>query len=189
MSTSCLGAAELKCFEALTHSSGFRFSLQVQHAWCARRVVNEGLLTLSILREDVRLTLLAAWMKSTETLLDFISQQLPDPSAELAMCRFEQLTFRAHHASVSFVAPDPSGFDPRRLIRRSDAADLALFENGAVLLVAPGVKSLYRSASPDEKRLWARLLTSARTVSLIEEGFPRATIEGLLQVGALEFAC
>ncbi len=192
MNPLALRAAERTCFEALMHSSGYCFSMPVQYAWCRRRLVNEGLLTLSVLQDDLRLSLLAAWMRSADadTLLDFMSQQLPDPSAELEMCRFEQFTRRAHQAAATCKAPQPAArLDERRVIQRADAAGLAFFHNEPALLVAPGLRSLCRSAKSGEKRLWARLLAPCRVVALLEEGFPREMIEGLLQVGALEFTC
>ena len=109
MQTYSLGVPERACFEALIYGSGFRFTSQVQHSWCARRALNEGLLTLSILRDDVRERLLADWSESPDNLLDFIASQLPDPSAELAVCRFEQLAMRAYRAAATFKAvSDPS---------------------------------------------------------------------------------
>jgi hypothetical protein len=151
--------------------------------------VNEGLLTLSILRDDVRLRLLGAWMSSRDTLLDFIARQLPDPSAELAVCRFEQLSLRAHSGAASFRSPDPASFDPRRVVRRALHAGLAVFHDEPALLVAPGLKSLCRIASPFEKQLWARLATPSGADVLIQEGRPREVIEDMLHVGALEYAC
>ena len=189
MNTFCLGDAERTCFHALEHSAGFRFSLNVQYSWCARRPVNEGLLTLSILRDDVRLRLLGAWMSSRDTLLDFIARQLPDPSAELAVCRFEQLSLRAHSGSASFRSPDPASFDPRRVVRRALYAGLAFFHDEPALLVAPGLKPLCRVACPEEKQLWARLTTPSLVGVLLQEGHPLETIEDMLQVGALEYAC
>jgi hypothetical protein len=189
MNTHCLGAAERACFEALNHGSGFRFSGQVQHAWCARRAVNEGLLTLSILRPDVRLSLLAAWVRSADSLLDFIARELPDPSVELAICRFEQLALRAHRASISFEAPDPARFDSQRVLRRADAAGLVCFPDGPALLVAPGLRSLCRVATSTERRVWALSTTPCRAGAWIEAGLSRPTIQELLQVGALELAC
>jgi hypothetical protein len=189
MHTFGVEAVEQSCFEALGDSTGFRFSSQLQHSWCTRRAVNEGLLTLSILRDEVRLSLLAAWMKSGDTLLDFIEGQLPDPSAELAVCRFEQLSLRAHRAAASFKAPDPTLFDLRVVLQRGRDAGLAFFHDEPALLVAPGLNSLCRRVSPLERRLWARLAVPSRMASLIDEGLPREAIEGMLQVGALELAC
>jgi hypothetical protein len=184
-----LEVPEQACFAALIHGSGFHFTSQVQHSWCARRAVNEGLLTLSILRDDVRQSLLMAWTRSTDSLLDFIAGHLPNPSAELAVCRFEQLAMRAHHAAAGFKAPHPALFDPRRVLRRGGDAGLAAFPDGRALLVAPGMTSLCRIASPTEKRVWARLATRCPAAALIEEGLPREVMEGMLRIGALEYAC
>jgi hypothetical protein len=180
---------ERACFEALIQGSGFRFTSQVQHSWCARRAVNEGLLTLSILRDDIRQSLLANWTRSADNLLDFIERQLPDPSAELAVCRFEQLAMRAHRAAANFKAPDRALFDSRRVLKRGDHAGLAVFQESRALLVAPGMTALCRIASPHEKRIWARLATRCRTAALLEEGLPRETMEGMLRIGAVEYTC
>ena len=189
MNTNCRDAAKRTSLETLHHGSGFRFSGEVLHSWCARRAVNEGLLTLSILRDDVRLTLLAGWMRSADSLLDFIARRLPDRSAELAVCRFEQLTLRAHQASRSFKAPVSTSIDSRQVLQRSDAAGMAFFQEGSALLVAPGLSSLYRVASAQEERLWVRLATPTGAAALIEESFPQQTIVDMLWVGALTLAC
>jgi len=189
MQTYSLGVPERACFEALIYGSGFRFTSQVQHSWCARRAVNEGLLTLSILRDDVRQRLLADWNESPESLLDFIASQLPDPSAELSVCRFEQLAMRAHRGAATFKAPDRALFDSRRMLTRGENAGLAVFEEGRSLLVAPGMTALCRPASPYEKRIWARLAMRCRLAALLEEGIPRETLEGMLRIGAVQYAC
>ena len=203
MNAFCLSAEEHSFFEALEHSSSLRFSRQVQHSWCARRAVNEGLLTLSILQQDVRVSLLAKWMKSAETLLDFLAWQLPDPSAELAVCRFEQLTLRARRAAESFKAPDlrvglmgqpcrPMGqavVNPRSVITRAEDAGLAFLECDPSLLIAPGLKSVCRVASPQEKQLWAALAIPSTAASLTGKGFMPETIVDMLGIGALELAC
>jgi hypothetical protein len=189
MNRSCLGTAERTCFEALEASSGFRFTRHVQYSWCTRRAVNEGLLTLSILRDDVRLSLLGEWMRSAENLLDFVAKQLPDPSPELSVCCFERLALRAHSASHYFKAPDPACFDTRRVVQRSRDAGLVVFPDEPTLLVAPGLPSLSRIAPLPERQLWARLALPSRIALLIEEGLRRETIEGMLRVGALEYTC
>jgi hypothetical protein len=189
MNTYSLEVPERACFAALIHGSGFRFTSQVQHSWCTRRAVNEGLLTLSILRDDVRQSLLTAWTNSADSLLDFIARQLPDPSAELTVCRFEQLALRAHRAAAGFKAPDQALFDPRRILKRGADAGLAAFPEGRALLVAPGMTALCRIASPSEKRLWARLETRCPAAALLEEGLPREAMQGMLRIGALEYAC
>jgi hypothetical protein len=189
MNSYSLEVPEQACFAALIHGSGFHFTSQVQHSWCTRRAVNEGLLTLSILRDDVRQSLLAAWTKSADNLLDFIAGHLPDSSAEMAVCRFEQLALRAHRAAAGFKAPDRAQFDPRRILKRGEDAGLATFPEGRALLVAPGMTALCRLASPFEKRLWARLETRCPAAALIEEGLPREALEGMLRIGALAYAC
>jgi hypothetical protein len=189
VNTCSLDVPERACFAALIQGSGFRFTSQVQHSWCARRAVNEGLLTLSILRDDVRQSLLAAWSQSGDSLLDFIAKQLPDPSSELAVCRFEQLALRAHRAAASFKAPNPALFDPRRLLKRGDNAGLAVFPEGRALLVAPGMTALCRLASPPERRLWAWLAMRCPASALMEEGLSREAMEGMLRIGAVEYAC
>ena len=189
MNSYSLEVPERACFAALIHGSGFRFTSQVQHSWCTRRAVNEGLLTLSVLRDEVRQSLLMAWTKSADNLLDFIAGHLPDPSAELAVCRFEQLALRAHRAAASFRPPDPAQFDPRRVLKRSEDAGLAVFPESRALLVAPGMTAVCRLASPQEKRIWARLETRCPAAALIEEGLPREAMEGMLRIGALEYVC
>jgi hypothetical protein len=189
MTTSCLGEAERTCFDALQQSSGFRFSMSVQHAWCARRAVNEGLLTLSVLRDDVRLRLLGAWMSSRDTLLDFIARELPDPSAELAVCRFEQLIQLANSCAPAFTSSPRPVFDAQRSLRRTLHAGLVTFRDEPALLVAPGFRALCRVATTHEKLLWARLATPVKAAVLLEQGFPRGAIEGLLRVGALDYVC
>jgi hypothetical protein len=189
MNTYSLEVPERACFAALIHGSGFHFTSQVQHSWCTRRAVNEGLLTVSILRDDVRQGLLAAWTKSADSLLDFIARHLPDPSVELTVCRFEQLALRARRAAAGFKAPDRALFDPRRTLKRGEDAGLAAFPEGRALLVAPGMTALCRIASPFEKRLWARLETRCPAAALLEEGLPREAMEAMLRIGALEYAC
>lgn len=189
MNSYSLEVPERACFAALIHGSGFQFTSQVQHSWCTRRAVNEGLLTLSVLRDEVRQSLLAAWTKSADNLLDFIAGNLPDASAELAVCRFEQLALRAHRATANFRPPDPALFDPRRILKRSEYAGLAVFPESRALLVAPGMTALCRLASPHEKRVWARLETRCPAAALIEEGLSREAIESMLRIGALEYVC
>jgi hypothetical protein len=189
MSPYCLEVPERACFAALIDGSGFQFTSRVQHSWCTRRAVNEGLLTLSILRDDIRQGLLAAWSNSADTLLDFIARQLPDPSAELTVCRFEQMALRAHRAAADFKSPDQAMFDSRRLLKRGEDAGLAVFPDGRALLIAPGMTALCRIASPFEKRLWARLANRCPAAALIEEGLPREAMEGMLRIGALDYVC
>jgi hypothetical protein len=183
--------------------------------------VNVGLLALSILRDDARRKLLASWINSgggttsffaaeADALLEFIAQQLPDPSPELAVCRFEQFTLRAGDRSCSFRAPDPALLEPKRMICRAYHGGVVLFQgdvaailgtrrprdalplrcSGAetALLVAPGLQPVWRMASRYEERLWARLDTASSVAALLEEGYPSDVISTMLHIGALEYA-
>lgn len=215
-----LGEAERACIEALPQSAGFRFTVAVQRSWCARRTVNAGLLALSILCDDTRRRLLDEWINSgggtssffaaeADALLDFIADQLPETSPELAVCRFEQLTLRASNQVSSFKAPDQGPLDSQRAVRRARHAGVVLFHGqpdlilGALLqrkplpavsaevtalLVAPGLQPLCRIASAHEKELWIRLGAPTAVTALVRDGCPCEVIQTLLHVGALEYA-
>jgi len=214
------GDAERACVDAPPQSAGFRFTVAVQRSWCARRAVNAGLLALSILRDDTRRRLLDAWINSgggtssffaveADALLDYIAEQLPDPSPELTLCRFEQLTLRANHRASFFKAPDRALFDPQRLIRRAHHAGVLLFHGKSdlllnallqrkplpdfslevtALLIAPGLQPLCRIASAHEKELWMALTMPTAAAGLLGDGFRRDVMQTLLHVGALEYA-
>jgi hypothetical protein len=166
------------CFSALEHCCGFRFPTSVQHSWHERRAVNEGLLTLSILREDVRLRLLAAWMKTGEGLLEFIAGQLPESSAELAVCHFERLYRTAYNQANTFAAPDPARFGPQEVVQRAPCAGVVCLRQEPSVLVAQ-----------PEMSIWDRVIGPTRIRDLIQEGYERPWIASLLQIGALEYAC
>jgi hypothetical protein len=200
--------------------AGVRFTAAVQRSWGTRRPVNAGLLALSTLQGDVRRRLLGAWMESgggtasffaveADSLLDFIAEQLPDPSPELAFCRVEQLTLRATHRASDFEAAVAAPFDPRRAVRRSCHAGLVLFPGGhdlilskllqfeplpvrqgvvTPLLVAPGSRPLCRIASPVEHEIWTQLTHPMAVGALMQNGSPIESIETMLLVGALEYA-
>jgi hypothetical protein len=214
------GDAEQACVDAPPQSAGFRFTVAVQRSWCARRAVNAGLLALSILRDDTRRRLLDAWIHSgagtsaffaveADALLDYIAEQLPDPSAELTLCRFEQLTLRANHRAGFFKAPDRALFDPQRLMRRAHHAGVLVFHGKpdlllnallqrkplpgfslevTALLIAPGLQPLCRIATAHEKELWMALTMPTVAADLLGDGFRRDVMQTLLHVGALEYA-
>jgi hypothetical protein len=215
-----LGREERGCPETLPQSAGFRFTVAMQRSWCARRTVNPGLLALSILRDDARRRVLDAWINSgagtssffaaeADALLDFIAEQLPDASRELAVCRLEQLTLRANHRAGSFIAPDRTLFGPQRIVRRAPHAGVVLFHGEldlilstllqrkplaafsfgvTALLVAPGMQPRCRIASSDEHELWMRLTDPTAAATLVRGGSPRDVIETMLHIGALEYA-
>jgi hypothetical protein len=210
----CLRTEERACLDTLRQSAGVRFTWALKRSWCARRAVNVGLLALSILRDDTRRSLLASWINSgggttsffaaeADALLDFIAAQLPDPSPELAICRFEQLTLRAGDRSTSFKSPDPALLEPRRIVRRGQHGGVVLFEgdvdailsalpiraSGATtLLVAPGLQPVWRIASHHEAELWTRLVAPSAVSTLLQEGCPGDVISTMLHIGALEYA-
>jgi hypothetical protein len=107
-----LGDAKQSCSDALPQNAASRFAAALQRSWRDGRAVNAGLLAVSIMRDDARRSLLAAWADSggatssffaaaADALLDSIANQLPDPSHELAACRLEQQTLRAHDNAVN----------------------------------------------------------------------------------------
>src|SRR5467141_2967 len=109
---------------ASSRNAGVRFTAAVERSWGARRPVNAGLLALSTLQGDVRRRLLGAWTESgggtasffaavADSLPDFIAEQLPEPSPELALCRIEQLTLRATHRASAFEEPDSALLHPQ----------------------------------------------------------------------------
>jgi hypothetical protein len=209
--------------DASPHSTGVRCNAAVQRSWGARRPVNAGLLALSTLRGDVRRSLLGAWMQSggrtaafftaeADSLVDFIAQQLPDPSPELALCRVEQLTLRAAYRASAFEAPDPALLNTQCVIQRACHAGVVPFPGGSELilsrllpleslpfgawevtplLVAPGMQPLCRVASHLEHEIWTRLIRPAAVHTLVGNGASLdaiGTIGTLLRIGALEYA-
>ena len=206
--------------EASSRGAGIRFTAAVERSWGTRRPVNAGLLALTTLQGDVRRRLLGAWTESgggtasffaavADSLLDFIAEQLPDPSPELALCRVEQLTLRATHQAGTFEAPDPALLDPQRVVRQACHAGVVLFPGGSdlilskllqretlracsrnatPLLVAPGLQPLCRIASPAEHGIWTRLAHPTAVNALVRNGCPIEAIEPMLRIGAIEYA-
>jgi len=206
--------------EASSRSAGVQFSAAVERSWAARRPVNAGLLALSTLQGDIRRRLLCAYVDSgggtasffaavAESLLDFIAEQLPDPSPELALCRVEQLTLRATHRASAFETPDLASLDPRRPLRQGRHAGMVVFprgceliltkllqrepppaysRNATPLLVAPGSQPLCRAASPAEHQIWTRLIHPTAANILVQNGCPIEAIETMHRIGALEYA-
>jgi hypothetical protein len=205
---------------ASSRNAGVRFTAAVERSWGARRPVNVGLLALSTLQSDVRRRLLGAWTESgggtasffaavADSLLDFIAEQLPEPSPELALCRVEQMTLRATHRASAFEAPDSALLNPQRVVRQAGHAGLVLFPAGSdlilskllqreplaacsrkptPLLVAPGLQPLCRVASPIEYEIWTRLAQPTAVNALVRNGCPIEAIESMLRIGALEYA-
>ena len=201
-------------------TEGVRFAAAVQRSWSARRPVNAGLLALATLGDDVRRHLLRAWMESgngtaslfaaeADSLLDFIAEQLPDSSPELALCRVEQLTLRASQHASAFEAPNPAELVPQRVVRRACDAGVVLFPGGSdrilskllqlellpaawrdatALLVAPGSHPLCRIASHHEQEIWSRLTHATAVHALVRNNGSIIAVGTMLQIGALEYA-
>jgi hypothetical protein len=206
--------------DASLQSAGVQFTGAVHRSWGSRRPVNAGLLALSILQGDVRRRLLGDWMESgggsaslfaadADSLLDFIAEQLPDPSPELALCRIEQLTLRASHRASAFEPPDPALLEAQCVVRRNCHAGVVLFPGGSKLIlskllpfeslaacsrevtplmVAPGLQPLCRIASRAEYEIWTRLTRPTAVHALVRNGGSLDVIGTLLRICALEYA-
>jgi hypothetical protein len=190
-----LDTQERECLEALRPTAAFQFTRAVQRSWCEQRAANAASLTLSVLPDDMRRGVLEKWVDSgggtlsffgaeADALLDFIAEQLLDPSTELYICRLEQITLRASIQATCFQAPDLALFDLWRPVRRARHAGMV-----TTLLIAPGLDGVQRVASPEEQLLWERLTVPATAATLLQEGYWRDSIETLLQIGALEYGC
>jgi hypothetical protein len=143
-----------------------------------------------------------------EALLEFLAQRLPDPSHELAACRFEQASLRANQGAAEFVVPDLGDLDLTRCsMRRGRHAGMVLFhgEPDAILsallerrplppissqamamLFGPGLDRLCRTADAAEVELWERLAAPAAFSTLLWEGYRRDVIEAMLHGGVIE---
>lgn len=143
----CLDERERSCVETLSHSDGFRFTVDVQRSWCVGRTMNAGTLTLSILADDVRRPLLEAWAYhgggtssffagEADALFDFIAARLHDPSHELTVCKFERATLRANERAAVFISPELGQLDAFGCaLRRGVYAGMVFFHGdaGAIL--------------------------------------------------------
>jgi hypothetical protein len=188
-----LDATERECLDTLPATPGFRFTREVQRSWCESRAANAAYLTLSILSDASRRAILDEWVRSgggtasffgseAEGLLNFIAQRLPAPSRELNVCRFEQAVIRASIQSSGFRPP--ALLDKAHEVRRARHASLVM-----TLLIAPGLMSLHRAVSLQERLLWDRLAAPVAVGTLEAEGFAQDLLEAMLHIGALEYAC
>jgi hypothetical protein len=190
-----LDAHEQECLQSLQPTAGFEFTRAVQRSWCEQRAANAASMTLSILPDELRRSLLDEWVNlgggtlsffgaEADALLDFIAGHLRDPSTELNICRLEQTTLRASIHATSFEPPSPSLFDRQRTLRRAHNAGLV-----TALLIAPGLDRFHRVATPVEHLLWERTAVPVTTGTLLQAGYPRELLESMLHIGALEYAC
>ena len=199
----CLDAGERSCLETLPQSAGFRFTVEVQRSWCVGRTLNAGFMTLSILADDVRRSLVDQWTNSgggtssffdaeADALFDFIADRLPDPSHELTACRFEQATLRANEKAADFAPPELVRLDaPLCTLRRGRHAGMMLFHGdpGPILdalwtrkplpPVSPEVTAIL--VCPGLDRLWR--LASVTEVRLWEKLAAPFSLAALLREG------
>lgn len=142
-----------------------------------------------------------------DAFLGFLSERLPDPSHALSLCRFERAVLRAAQVSSEFVAPDTRRIDTaRRIATSADAALISFFADpgllvaaargGAALpplaqraqlvLIAPNLPELARSAQPAEESLWRALAAPISVTQLERLGHPREVVGHFLTIGAAE---
>lgn len=134
-----LDTTEHSYIQALTESTGFRFTVSIQRSWCIGRAEKAASLTLSILAKDERQRLLDEWINSgagtrsfyaieADAFLDFIIEHLNNPSHELTVCQLEQATLRASNGTNYFAAPNLLRLnDPNCSLRRGSYAGLVRF--------------------------------------------------------------
>ena len=174
----------------LSATNGYRFTVDVQRSWCCGRAAKSAQLTLSALSTEQRSDLLSKWVNSgggtasfygieAESFLTFISKHLPNPSHELTICQFEQVTQRIISYNSDFGSTDFSGhFTPASRLQRGRSAGLVWFyaepnhvlgsllnhqllpplsSEGIPIIFSSGIEGLYRRAVGDEANLWERL--------------------------------
>jgi len=145
-----------------------------------------------------------------DALLEFIAEQLPDPSPELAVCRFEQLTLRANDAASSFTAPDRPLFElrahrsagtpmrawvlfhgePDMILNALLASKAAagLFTRGDASVGRAGIEARVPHCLPARAGVMEQAGRPMVSTALQQDRCSRDAIETMLHVGALEFA-
>lgn len=214
-----LTPAERDQLVALSATKGFRFTVDVQRSWCCGRAAKSAQLTLSTLSTEQCSELLLKWVNSgggtasfyrveAEGFLTFISKHLPNPSHELTICQFEQVTQRITSSVSDFVLTDFSGhLTPASRLQRGRLAGLVWFyaepndlldrvqnhqplpplsAKGIPLIFGAGIDGLCRRADRNETNLWKRLEKYETVAVLLREGCQIKAIEYLLLAGVLE---
>lgn len=216
-----LDESQRRYFDDLRTTAGFSLYAGIQRSWCIGRAAKSARLTLSVLPPEKRQLLLEQWVDAgggthsfyeveSESFLDFISRQLPDPSHELTVCQLEQATLRANLGVAELAAADASPLiDLTRIVRRGAYARLVyvhgdpqallasiennepmppLSENPVLLMFSPGLPHLWHEPSAEELNLWKSLATPTPASKLIGTGHSPDTIERLLRQGTIEYA-
>ena len=171
-----LDEREQHYFDNLRDTDEFRFYASVQRSWCIARAAKGASLTLSLLPQEKRESLLDEWVDSgagassfhnveAELFLDFIGKRLPDPSHELTVCQFERATLRANNGASHFVAPDASALDdPDCVLRRGRYA--------ALVRLYTALDRLFNAVQNQEQ-----LPDSPVMLVLFSPGLPRLCVE------------
>jgi hypothetical protein len=210
-----LAAGEDASLVALAETPGFRFTQDVLRSWCVGRAAKGARLTLSLLPVTERQRLLDEWVSigggtgsffaaEADAFLDFIAEQLPDPSHIGTLCRVEQATLRASEGVGHFAWHEAPGgvlrvgrysalvrfhAEPHVLLAalRGEAPLPPLSPDAIPMLFGAGLEGLCRVATEEEAALWNRLTTPTSWIVLQREGHSPETIRELLRAGAAEF--
>ena len=219
-----LDEGQRRYFDGLRKTAGFKCYAGIQRSWCMGRSAKSARLTLSVLAADKRQFLLDQWVEAgggthsfyeveSESFLEFISQQLPDPSHELTVCHLEQATLRANLGIAELPAsPAASDASPlinlTRIVRRGAYAQLVcvhgdpqallvsiekneplppLSANLVHLMFSPGLPHLWHEPSTEELDIWKSLATPVPAAKLIDAGHSPDTIERLWRQGTIEY--
>lgn len=211
-------------FDDLRKTAGFKCYAGIQRSWCIGRSAKSARLTLSVLPGDKRQFLLDKWVETgggthsfyeveSESFLEFISRQLPDPSHELTVCQLEQATLRANLGVAELPASPAASeasplIDLTRIVGRGAYAQLVcvhgdpqallvsiekneplppLTANLVHLMFSPGLPHLWHEPSTEELDIWQALATPGTVAKLIDAGHSPDTIERLWRQGTIEY--
>jgi hypothetical protein len=216
-----LDRSKLAELHNLVRGAGFDFTRHVQRSWCIGRTAGAARMTLSLLPLEQRRSLVEHWVDAgggaaldvtseAAAFLDFVAQQLPDPSHASSVCRMEEAAYRTSAAATSFISPAAALLDdPDATLCRGRAAALVDFfseprrlfatisaqqplppigKRRFSFLFAPALPTLHRPATRAEARLWRRLAIPASARSLRADGSSRRLILQMFDIGAIECA-
>jgi hypothetical protein len=141
-----LSDGEMASLTALRCSPGLQFTIKVQRSWCAGRAGKAAHLTLSILSEERRRSLLDEWVGAgggttsfvgaeAAAFLSFLAGEFAAPSHERSVCEFEMAALRVAEGVTSFQPADLSVMNSQALIRRGRYAGLVKFHGDPNLIL------------------------------------------------------
>ena len=133
-----LSESELASLGELRSSPGLQFTILVQRSWCSGRTSKAAHFTLSILPENLRLSLLKAWVDAgggtmsfiaaeAAAFLNFLSEQLATRPHERSVCEFEMAALRVAEGVAAFQPPEFSAVNFKTPIRRGRYASVVKF--------------------------------------------------------------